>query len=745
MLQSTNNNLPAGAIGVYGSTINQSWAPPMTAQDEMIDILTEAYTANIKRTFAGIGINGAMKMNDVDADFDMTDTWTIFGDPSLVVRTLSPMPMTVSHMLSLPVGTTDFTVDCNVNGAYVALTKDNVILATGYVSGGSVSFTLPSSLAVGDHVNVCATEYNYTPYVGEFEVINNNIPNDASVNAIMQPTGNYSCTGINTTPGAVITNMGINNLTSCTVSLHIDGTLIQSVNWTGDLATFGRDTVIFSPVAIQTGTHTVMVETSLPNGLVDGYVLNDQKTTSYTAQDLVITAAFTASVTTSCAAPLTVTFANQSQNASGYLWDFGDGATATVNSPVHVYSQPGVYTVSLVSDGGVCGSISEIKPAFITIGAESPVGTGDAVCQNTAASLTATGTGIITWYDAQTGGNVLGTGNTYNIASVPSNTTVYAENSVIGAAYNVGPTNNTTNGSVFTAATEHYEIFSVTEACRLVSVSVNAQGAGNRTVSLRNSAGTTLQSIVVNMPDGVSRVTLNFDLMPGTDYRLVGQATPNLYRSNAGLSYPYTINNVLSITGSSASTSPQGYYYYYYDWEVKMPDCISARIPVVAEVSQPVISIISTPPSSISTADGSAEIIYTSGLLPVSYLWSDGQTDATATGLVSGNYSVTITDEDGCATVFNCFVDYPVGVNTAESKIVSVYPVPASEYLKVKAENILITRIDILDVSGRVVLQMDIQNVSECKIDLSTLSPGSYLLKVFSDEEMLLKRIAVQK
>ncbi len=47
--------------------------------------------------------------------------------------------------------------------------------------------------------------------------------------------------------------------------------------------------------------------------------------------------------------PLTVTFDNQSTNATSYLWSFGDGATSTVVAPLHVYSMTGEYTVTLTA------------------------------------------------------------------------------------------------------------------------------------------------------------------------------------------------------------------------------------------------------------------------------------------------------------------------------------------------------------------------------------------------------------
>lgn len=44
---------------------------------------------------------------------------------------------------------------------------------------------------------------------------------------------------------------------------------------------------------------------------------------------------------------LSVQFANQSQNADSYLWDFGDSQTSTAENPVHLYDTDGQYVVTL--------------------------------------------------------------------------------------------------------------------------------------------------------------------------------------------------------------------------------------------------------------------------------------------------------------------------------------------------------------------------------------------------------------
>ena len=41
------------------------------------------------------------------------------------------------------------------------------------------------------------------------------------------------------------------------------------------------------------------------------------------------------------------------------------------------------------------------------------------------------------------------------------------------------------------------------------------------------------------------------------------------------------------------------------------------------------------------------------GVAPYSYLWSDGQTTQTATGLSAGNYTCIVTDSEGCINTFS--------------------------------------------------------------------------------------------
>ena len=86
------------------------------------------------------------------------------------------------------------------------------------------------------------------------------------------------------------------------------------------------------------------------------------------------TAAFQASKRSGIA-PLQVQFTDQSREGTSHItewtWRFGDGAKSSDRNPVHVYEDPGTYSVSLLVTTSV-GTDTEIKTAFITV--SPPVG-----------------------------------------------------------------------------------------------------------------------------------------------------------------------------------------------------------------------------------------------------------------------------------------------------------------------------------------------------------------------------------
>lgn len=171
-MRKEHNSAPAGAVATLMSTINQSWNPPMCGQDAMNDILAETFENNIKHTFGGITMNGCMQMNDdyESGGDEMTDTWTIFGDPSLLIRTSIPQLMTVSHETAIFLGSTSFEVNCDAEGGRAALSMDGEIIGTALVTNGVANITFDELTNAGT-IDVVVTAFNFKPYTGTVEAM----------------------------------------------------------------------------------------------------------------------------------------------------------------------------------------------------------------------------------------------------------------------------------------------------------------------------------------------------------------------------------------------------------------------------------------------------------------------------------------------------------------------------------------------------------------------------------------------
>lgn len=185
------------------------------------------------------------------------------------------------------------------------------------------------------------------------------------------------------------------------------------------------------------------------------------------------------------------------------------------------------------------------------------------------------------WYDASTGGNLVGTGTSYTTPSLSSTTDYFVE-AVRGKGSKVGPVDNTIGGG---GSSSNGELrFDSRTNFKLVSVKVYASSAGNRIIELRNGAGNLLQSKTINLPVGESRVYLNFDVPQENDLTLgLGAGSLGLFRNNSGVSYPYDVSRTLEIYGSNSGPN---FYYYFYDWYVFVPyqNCASNRVTASAQI-----------------------------------------------------------------------------------------------------------------------------------------------------------------
>ncbi|MEQ8925722.1 MAG: PKD domain-containing protein [Fulvivirga sp.] len=117
---------------------------------------------------------------------------------------------------------------------------------------------------------------------------------------------------------------------------------ITSYQWEfgdGQVSAVASPTILFETP----GVHTVRLTVIKSNG--------QTKTIEYQPKIKAIAkpvAAFSSNHQQMCLGA-TVQFQNLSSGANDYVWDFGDGNTSSVKSPEHAYTNPGLYTISLLA------------------------------------------------------------------------------------------------------------------------------------------------------------------------------------------------------------------------------------------------------------------------------------------------------------------------------------------------------------------------------------------------------------
>ena len=301
---------------------------------------------------------------------------------------------------------------------------------------------------------------------------------------------------------------------------------------------------------------------------------------------LLPTAAFSAAEAVSCNG--TVSFTDMSINQpDSWLWDFGDGNTSTDQNPVHTYTASGVYDVTLTVQNDQ-GSDVITQPGFVAVELLAPpVTTDDVVCDpGGPVELAATGAGSLLWFTQPEGGDPVFQGNLF-ATEVSATTSWYVESSTFGPLENVGAEDNSIGpGGFFSNNANWGQLFDVLEPMVLRSATVYANSAGTRTIHLLDDVGTLVASRTVPMPAGESRVTLDLDIAPGSQYLLkLAGTTLGLYRNEGGATYPYTIDGLVTITETNAvGQGANNYWYFFYDWEVQQAGCTSSRSEATAVV-----------------------------------------------------------------------------------------------------------------------------------------------------------------
>ncbi len=160
---------PTGAVGMYASTVNMSWAPPMAAQDETVDLLV----AEQKRTYGALCYSGSCQMMDEYGGTGISEfkNWHIFGDPSLRVRSDEPVALTVEHEDAIDPQAVSFSVTVpGIEGALCGLSTDGEFIGSAFTGPSGVAEIMITTPLPNDDVTLTVTYFNSLPYVATVTV-----------------------------------------------------------------------------------------------------------------------------------------------------------------------------------------------------------------------------------------------------------------------------------------------------------------------------------------------------------------------------------------------------------------------------------------------------------------------------------------------------------------------------------------------------------------------------------------------
>ena len=306
-------------------------------------------------------------------------------------------------------------------------------------------------------------------------------------------------------------------------------------------------------------------------------------------------------------------------------------------------------------------------------------------------TLTATGGTNFAWYDASTGGSLLGTGSTYTINNVTSTTTVYVEEVVSFSTINYtfdsdrdgwiqdNPcTHNSYNwswqsdggqGAIWADDPSTYS------EQLIHSPIIDVSSVGAITLSYNHKCNTENyydEGIVVYRLDGgdwqyFTPTTIGYDDASYLAYKI----SDNTCSSESMDTYNGSGNSYVTDGGdidvSSASQLEVGFLLTsdgsvgnsgWYINEVSISGngsgaCPNSRAEATAYLSDLHAGSNVTPPSCYGNADGEIEGEAVDGLgMPLSgiysYDWSTGDNVATISDVTAGNYDLTITDQYDC-------------------------------------------------------------------------------------------------
>lgn len=191
-------------------------------------------------------------------------------------------------------------------------------------------------------------------------------------------------------------------------------------------------------------------------------------------------------------------------------------------------------------------------------------------------------------------------------------------------------------------------------------------GAGTYTVTVTDANGCTATATATVTQPATLTATMGAPVNATCNGGANGSATVTPAGGTGPYTYVWAPNGGTGATGTALAAG---------SYTVTITDVNGCQTAASVTITQPAVvsGTTSAVQSTCGSANGSATVVPSGGTGPYTYAWApSGGTAATATGLISGNYTVTITDANGCtgtATVNVPNAANPVATITASTNV----------------------------------------------------------------------------
>jgi len=439
-----------------------------------------------------------------------------------------------------------------------------------------------------------------------------------------------------------------------------------------------------------------------------------------------------------------IKFVNQTlNNPTNIFWDFGDGETGSESNPRHFYKKNGWYTVKLKVSNPY-GSDSFIVSNLVVDIPDGPKPIHNSVCGSNSVKLSAESEGNIYWYSAIIDTLAIHKGKTFTTPALTSSRSYYIRKFLPGPEQYIGAYSSSIGtGNYNTGSAGLY--FHAYKDLIIKSVKVFAYGDAKRTIQLKDSSGNIILDTSVQIPNGESRIILNFYVPKGNFYSLYC-LNASMYRNTGGAKYPYIIQNLISIYSSTSGTA---YYNFFYDWEIQQQDvCKSDYVEVKAGV--------------YNTA-ANADFNYSDSGLFIKFIntstdnffnhWNfgDGNTSFEASPVYKytkgGSFDVKLLVTNACGSdSVTKTILITNGINEAESIKYLVYPNPNQGNFKFEYDDNDLIEMRMLDLNGQILINYipdKVMDKYEKEFSIKVPS-GMYFIQMISSESTITEKLFIK-